>query len=145
LHFLLLALAIGANATQATESGQPRKPLPAADCINTDQIDEGYVVDPRTAIVRTGPKRYLVRPRNACPHRRSPPPGLIFRPNPSNAINNRGRIGGKAGETVCSHRQPLCAIESVSRVDKVRFDRLRAQAMHHGSAADQPMTLPAHG
>jgi len=58
LHFLLLALAIGADAAQATASGQRRKPLPAADCINTDRIDEGYVVDPRTAVVRTGPKRY---------------------------------------------------------------------------------------
>ncbi|MHB1272021.1 MAG: hypothetical protein ACYCZD_04490 [Rhodanobacter sp.] len=36
------------------------------------------------------------------------------------------------------------ATESVSRIDKARFDRLSARAMHHGSAADQPTTLPAH-
>jgi len=144
IAILLLALAIGVSAAPATESGPPRKPLAAADCINPDLINEWHVVDPRTAIVRTGPKRYLVRLQNACPRLGTPPSGLIFRPNPSNAVNNRGRICGEVGETVRSLRQPPCAIESVSRIDKARFDRLSARAMRHGSAADQPTTLPAH-
>jgi len=144
IPILLLALTIGAGATQAAESRAPRKPLPAADCINTDQINEWHVVNSRTAIVRTGPKRYLVTLQSACPHLGTPPSGLIFRPNPSNAVNNRGRICGEAGETVRSRRQPPCAIESVSRIDKARFDRLSDHAMHHGSAADQPTNLPAH-
>ncbi|MDE2154689.1 MAG: hypothetical protein KGJ32_02170 [Xanthomonadaceae bacterium] len=144
IPILLLALAIGASAAQATEPGQSQKPLPAADCINTGQINEWHVVDPRTAIVRTGPRRYLVTLRSACPRLGMPPAGLIFRPSPSNAVNNRGRICGEVGETVRSRRQPPCAIESVSRIDKARFDRLRAHAMHHGSAADQPTTLPSH-
>ncbi|HVC17638.1 MAG TPA: hypothetical protein VNE18_10085 [Rhodanobacter sp.] len=85
-----------------------------------------------------------MRLQNACPRLGTPPFGLIFRPNPSTAINNRGRICGEVGETVHSHRQPPRTIESVSRIDKARFDRLSAQAMHHGSAAGQPTALPAH-
>lgn len=140
----VLAAGAGAGVVQASETAAARSPLPAADCIDTSQINEWHIVDARTAIVRTGPKRYLVTLQSECPRLGMPPAGLIFRPNRSNAIVNRGRICGEVGETVRSHNQPSCAIESVSKIDKPRFDELAAQAKRHGSGADQPTTLPAH-
>jgi uncharacterized protein DUF6491 len=143
---LLFVLAVGAGAgvVQASETALARSPLPAADCIDTTQINEWHIVDARTAVVRTGPKRYLVTLQSECPRLGMAPAGLIFRPNASNAAVNRGRICGEVGETVRSHNQPPCAIQSVSKIDKARFDELAAQAKHHGSGADQPTTMPAH-
>jgi hypothetical protein len=146
---LLLALTVGAGAVQAAETPAARTPLPrtplhTSDCIDPSQINEWHIVDARTAIVRTGPKRYLVTLQSACPRLGIPPPGLMFRPNRSNAVVNQGRICGEAGETVRSRNQPPCAIESVSKIDKARFDQLSAHAMRHGSGADQPTTMPAH-
>ncbi|WP_108471139.1 DUF6491 family protein [Rhodanobacter thiooxydans] len=143
---LLLALVVGTGtgAAQAAETAPVRSPLPAADCIDTTQINEWYIVDARTAIVRTGPKHYLVTLQNDCPRLGTPPPGLIFRPNPSNAIVNRGRICGEVGETVRSRYQPPCAIESVSKIDKARFRQLGEHAIRHGSGVELPTALPAH-
>lgn len=142
LPALLFALAIG-NA-HAAGPGPARSPLPANECIDTTQINEWHIVDARTAIVRTGPKHYLVTLQNDCPRLGTPPPGLIFRPNPSNAIVNRGRICGEVGETVHSRYQPPCAIASVSKIDKARFRQLSEHAARHGSGAEQPTTFPAH-
>jgi len=139
---LVLAVGTGAGAVQAAETAPARSPLPAGDCIDTTQINEWHIVDDRTAIVRTGPKRYLVTLQSACPRLGTPPPGLIFRANPSNAIVNRGRICGEVGETVHSRYQPPCAIESVSKIDKARFDQLSAHALRHGSGAEQPTAMP---
>jgi hypothetical protein len=141
---LLLALTIGASAGAAQASDTARSPLPAADCIDTTQINEWHIIDARTAIVRTGPKRYLVTLQSVCPRLGMAPAGLIFRPNPSNTAVNQGRICGEVGETVRSRYQPPCAIESVSKIDKARFEELSAQAKRHGSGADQPTTMPAH-
>lgn len=143
---LLFALTIGASAgaVQAADTAPARSPLPAADCIDTSQINEWHIIDASTAIVRTGPKRYLVTLQNVCPRLGMAPAGLIFRPNPSNAAVNQGRICGEVGETVHSRYQPPCAIESVSKIDKARFEELSAQAKRHGSGADQPTTMPAH-
>lgn len=143
---LLLAFTLGAAASVAHAAGSEsaRIPLAAADCIDTTQINEWHIVDERTAIVRTGPKRYLVTLQSACPRLGMAPAGLMFRPNRSNALNNRGRICGEVGETVHSRQQPPCAIESVSKIDKARFDELSAQARRHGSGADQPTAMPAH-
>jgi hypothetical protein len=140
----LLAVGAGAGAVQASETTTTRSPLPAADCIDTSQINEWHIVDARTAIVRTGPKRYLVTLQSECPRLGMAPIGLMFRPNRSNAAVNRGRICGEVGETVRSRNQPPCAIQSVSKIDKTRFDELAAQAKRHGSGADQPTTMPAH-
>lgn len=142
LPALLFVLAVG--NVHAAEPGRARSPLPANECIDTTQINEWYIVDARTAIVRTGPKHYLVTLQNDCPRLGTPPPGLIFRPNPSNAIVNRGRICGEVGETVHSRYQPPCAIESVSRIDKARFKQLGEHAIRHGSGAELPTALPAH-
>ena len=149
IPILLLALTVGAGAVQAAETPSARTPLPrtplhTSDCIDTSQINEWHIVDARTAIVRTGPKRYLVKLQSACPRLGMSPPGLIFRPNRSNAIVNHGRICGEVGETVHSRNQPPCAIESVSKIDKPRFDELSAHAKRHGSGADQPTTMPSH-
>lgn len=142
LPALLSVLAAG--NLHAAGPGRTRSPLPANECIDTTQINEWYIVDARTAIVRTGPKHYLVALQNDCPRLGTPPPGLIFRPNPSNAIVNRGRICGEVGETVRARYQPPCAIESVSRIDKARFKQLSEHATRHGSGAEQPTALPAH-
>lgn len=139
---MLLALAVG--TVQATEKTPVRSPLPAGECIDTTQINEWHIVDARTAIVRTGPKRYLVTLQSDCPRLGTPPPGLVFKANPSNATVNHGRICGEAGETVRSRSQPPCAIQSVSKIDKARFDKLSAHAMRHGNAAEQPTAMPAH-
>lgn len=149
IPLLLLALIGGAGVAQAAETPSastplPRTPLHTSDCIDTSQINEWHIVDARTTIVRTGPKRYLVKLQSECPRLGMSPPGLIFRPNRSNAIVNQGRICGEVGETVHSRNQPPCPIESVSKIDKPRFDELSARAMRHGSGADQPTTMPAH-
>lgn len=144
IPILLLALTVGAGAVQATETPSARTPLHTSDCIDPSQINEWHIVDAHTALVRTGPKRYLVTLQSACPRLGMSPQGLIFRPNRSNAIVNQGRICGEAGETVHSRNQPSCAIESVSKIDKMRFDELSAHAMRHGSGADQPTIMPAH-
>jgi hypothetical protein len=144
LPTLLLVLGVGVGAAQAAETVPARSPLHTADCIDTTQINEWHIVDARTAIVRTGPKRYLVTLQSNCPRLGTPPPGLIFRANPSNAAVNRSRICGEVGETVHSSSQPPCAIQSVSKIDKERFDQLSARAMRHGSGAEQPTTMPVH-
>jgi Family of unknown function (DUF6491) len=141
---LLLALTVGTGVALAAETPSARTPLHTSDCIDTSQINEWHIVDARTAIVRTGPKRYLVKLQSECPRLGMSPAGLIFRPNRSNAVVNQGRICGEVGETVHSRNQPPCAIESVSKIDKPRFDELSAHAMRHGSGADQPTTMPAH-
>lgn len=144
LPFLLLAVTSGIGTARAGDQTPAHVPLPAGECIDTTQINEWHIVDARTAIVRTGPKRYLVTLRNDCPRLGTPPPGLIFRANPSNAVNNRGRICGENGETVHSRYQPACAIESVSRIDKDRFDQLSVKAKRHGNGAEHPTITPAH-
>lgn len=144
IPLLLLALTVGASTVQAGETPSARTPLHTSDCIDPSQINEWHIVDARTAIVRTGPKRYLVTLQSACPRLGIPPRGLVFRPNRSNALVNQGRICGEVGETVHSRNQPPCAIESVSKIDKPRFDQLSARAKRHGSGADQPTTMPAH-
>ena len=143
---LLLALTVGAGAgaVQAAETPSARTPLHTSDCIDPSQVNEWHIVDARTAIVRTGPKRYLVTLQSACPRLGMSPPGLIFRPNRSNALVNEGRICGEVGETVHSRNQPPCAIKSVSKIDKLRFDQLSAHANRHGSGAEQPTPMPVH-
>jgi hypothetical protein len=140
----VILLALVSGTVQAAEKVPTRSPLPAGECIDTTQINEWHIVDARTAIVRTGPKRYLVTLQNDCPRLGTPPPGLVFRANPSNTAVNRGRICGEVGETVHSRHQPPCAIQSVSRIDKARFDQLGAHALRHGNGAEQPTVMPAH-
>ena len=96
------------------------------------------MVDPRTAIVRTGPVRYVVRLVHDCPRLGIGEPGLLFRANPSNRQLGEGRICGEAGETVRSREQPPCAIAAVARIDEATFARLQARAIHRGSGAERP-------
>jgi len=131
---LLIALATCVGAAQAAEPSPPRTPLPAADCIQTDRINDWHIVDARTAIVRTGPKHYLVTLQNDCPHLNHPP-GLIFRSSPGGL--SQGRICGSVGETVHSRNQPACAIQSVSVIDKTRFEQLTQDAKKY-RADDAP-------
>jgi hypothetical protein len=140
---LLLTLTLSSVALQAAETPSPRKPLPAADCIKTNQINDWRIVDARRAIVRTGPKRYLVTLQNDCPQL-SHPPGLMFRSSPNHSGINQGRICGSIGETVHSRNQPACAIESVSLIDKARFDQLSSDAKRYNGGAHQPPSAPAH-
>lgn len=139
---LLLSLLVTAAACAAT-APQARTPIkPIGDCIRIDQINEWHIVDNRTATVRTGPKRYRVDLQSDCPRLGLGPAGLIFRPNPSNQALDNSRICGEVGETVRSHEQPPCAIQSVQIIDKAEFDRLSAKARRSGSAADQPTRKP---
>lgn len=140
---LLLSLLVTAAAASAATAPQARTPIkPIGDCIRIDQINEWHIVDSRTATVRTGPKRYRVNLQSDCPRLGLGPAGLIFRPNPSNQALGNSRICGEVGETVRSHEQPPCAIQSVQIIDKAEFDRLSAKARRSGSAADQPTRKP---
>jgi len=134
----LLLLAFAACTVAVAGDAPARKPLDYQHCIQTDKINEWYVVDARTALVRTGPDRYLVRMQNDCPRLGVGVPGLLFRANPSNKAVGNGRICGEAGETVQARDQPPCAIASVSRIDKTQFDAMRKHAARQGSGADQP-------
>ncbi|MEP6899632.1 MAG: DUF6491 family protein [Rhodanobacter sp.] len=134
---LLLALAIGAaGATRAVDGPIPHAQLKSADCIDTSQINDWRIVDERTAIVRTGPKHYLVTLQSACPQL-SHPPGLIFNSR-SNAGAGQGRICGGIGETVHTRGRPACAIQSVSIIDKTRFNQLGVDAKRYNGGNRSP-------
>jgi hypothetical protein len=138
---LIAALALATAAARADETAPRRTPLrPVSECIAIDRINEWHIVDDRTAIVRTGPDRYLVKLQHDCP-RLGVSPGLLFRPNRANQAVMPGRICGEAGEAVYARFQPPCSIQSVSKIDKGRFDAFAARARRHGSGAEQP-TLP---
>jgi hypothetical protein len=136
LSLLAFASAAGASAPQAAAARHPLRPV--SECLRTDRINEWHIVDARTAIVRTGPDRYLVKLQSDCPRLGYPPKGLIFRSNPANQAVKPWVICGEVGETVRSRNQPPCAIQSVSKIDKAEFDRLGKHALRHGSGADQP-------
>ena len=137
---LFLTLVFG-TAVQAAEDPSPRTPLPSSECINTNQINEWHIVDARRAIVRTGPKHYLVTLKNNCPNLNHPP-GLMFRPSPASSGISQGRICGALGETVRSTNQPPCAIESVSKINKARFNQLSVEARRYRQGDTE--TVPAH-
>ncbi|HEX7816712.1 DUF6491 family protein [Dyella sp.] len=142
----LLALSLLSASRSAHAADNPAhafKPLrPMSSCLRTDRIDEWHIVDARTAIVRTGPQRYLVKLQSECPNLGVGTQGLVFRPNQANAINAQGRICGEAGESVRSRDQPPCGIQSVRLVNKSTFDTLSKQAGRHGHGAEQ-QTPPA--
>lgn len=121
---LLLASTVG--VTTVCAAPPPRTPLPAAECLQPSRINDWRIVDDRTAIVRAGPSYYEVKLQSACPQLRHPP-GLMFKANAANTSSNDGRICGEVGETVRSRGQPPCAIQSLRRIDKTRFDQLDAK------------------
>jgi|KBSMisStandDraft_5_1062788.scaffolds.fasta_scaffold962605_1 hypothetical protein len=135
LSLILVAVTAGAHAA---DTPKPLfKPLrPVSSCIRTDRIDEWHIVDARTAIVRTGPQRYVVKLQNDCPRLGIGRQGLIFRANEANQLNALGRICGEAGESVRSRDQPPCALHSVRIIDKPTFDKLSAKATRHGNGAE---------
>ena len=139
LSFLTLACIAAVSAAQTAPTTPAYHPIrPVSSCLRTDRINEWHIVDARTAIVRTGPDRFLVKLQSDCPRLGYPPKGLVFHSNPANQAVMPWRICGEAGETVRSRNQPPCAIQSVSRIDKAEFDRLRKRAVRHGSGANQP-------
>lgn len=139
LSLLAFACVSGVSAAPATSHDPAYHPLrPVSSCLQTDRINEWYIVDARTAIVRTGPDRFLVKLQSDCPRLGYPPKGLIFHSNPANQAVMPWRICGEVGETVRSRNQPPCAIQSVSKIDKAEFDRLRKHAVRHGTGANQP-------
>lgn len=140
LFALSLALAANAAPAQTKPKALAYTPLrPVADCLRTDRINEWHIVDSRTLAVRTGPERYLVKLQVDCPRLRYGPPTLLFRSNPANQAVIPFSICGEAGETVRALHQPPCAIQSVRKIDKTEFDRLKAHARRSGSGADQPL------
>ncbi|HEY0198968.1 MAG TPA: DUF6491 family protein [Rhodanobacter sp.] len=129
---LLLALSVAVTGSaKAADRPVSHAPLRAADCIDTSNINEWKIVDERTAIVRTGPKRYLVTLKSSCPQL-SHPPGLMFNTRPSGGAN-QGRICGDIGETVRTRGQPACPIESVSIIDKAKFSQLSEDAKRYAN------------
>ncbi|KRE97803.1 hypothetical protein ASG87_14855 [Frateuria sp. Soil773] len=135
---LLPLLVLACTAAQASDAPAVAKPLPYAECIRTSEINEWHVVDARTALVRTGPDRYLVKLQADCPRLGIGAPGLLFRASESGKAVGGSRICGGVGETVSARDQPPCAISSVRKIDKAKFESLRKHAARHGSGADQP-------
>ena len=133
--FLLL---LAAACTTASAVDAPGKPLPYAQCIQTDKINEWHIVDPRTALVRTGPYRYVVHLKADCPRLGIGVPGFLLRASESGKSVGGGRICGDLGESVSARDQPSCAISSVDVVDKAKFEQMRGHALRHGSGADMP-------
>lgn len=136
---VLLALAAAASSAQAATPPSSASSLPAAECIQTDRINDWHIVDARTAIVRTGPKNYQVTLKSDCPQL-SHPPGLIFRSSPNHQGMTQGRICGSIGETVHSRGQPPCAIESVNLIDETHYKQLTEQARRYSKGG----ALPKH-
>ena len=136
LPFLLLLAA--ATGSAAFAANAPRKALPYAQCIQTDKINEWHVVDARTALVRTGPYRYVMHLKADCPRLGIGVPGLLLHAGESNRAAGEGRICGDLGDTVAARDQPPCAIDSVEQVDQATFEKMRAHALRHGSGADMP-------
>lgn len=135
LSFLLL---LAGTSSAAFAAGAPGKALPYAQCIQTDKINEWHVVDARSALVRTGPYRYVVHLKADCPRLGIGVPGLLLRASESGKSVGGGRICGDLGESVSARDQPPCAISSVEMVDKTTFEQMREHAARHGSGADVP-------
>lgn len=136
---LLLAVTAAASAAQApTPASVSATPLPAADCIRTDRINDWRIVSASTAVVRTGPNNYLVTLSNQCPQL-SHPPGLIFGRSNHQGVD-QGRICGSIGETVHSRGQPPCAIKSVQMIDKTRYQQLSDEATRYRKSGVAPST-----
>ena len=136
--FSLAFLTVSAGAWAADPQPPQFTPLrPVSSCIRPDRIDEWHIVDARTAIVRTGPQRYVVKLQSDCPRLGIGRQGLIFRANESNKLTSiGGSICGEAGESVRSRDQPPCALRSVRIIDKPTFDKLSAKATRHGNGAE---------
>lgn len=137
LSFLLLLVA---TSSAALGANTPGKALPYAQCIQTDKINEWNVVDARTALVRTGPYRYVVHLKADCPRLGIGVPGFLLKASESGKSVGGGRICGDLGESVSAREQPPCAISSVEMVDKARFEQMREHAARHGSGAELPPT-----
>jgi len=134
-----LLLFATAGCTAAFAAGLPaRKPLPYAQCIQTDKINEWHIVDKRTALVRTGPYRYAVHLKADCPRLGIGVPGFLLHASESGKVAGGNRICGDLGETVAARDQPPCAISSVEPIDEASFERMRKHAARHGSGAEMP-------
>ncbi|WP_329742858.1 DUF6491 family protein [Dyella sp. A6] len=143
LSVLAVAFAVRAPVAAAHATDTRYHPMrPVSSCLRSDRINEWHVVNARTIIARTGPYRYLVKLQNACTRLEYPSTvSLHFHSNRANEAVRPGAICGEVGETVSSSSQPPCAIQSVRRIDKAEFDRLRKHAVRHGSGADQPTRM----
>ena len=141
---LALAMVAASGLAHADGPAPERQPLrPVSECLRPDRINEWYVVDKRTVIARTGPDRYLVKLTADCP-RLGIGQQLRFNPNESNRAAGMGAICGEVGEEVVSRDQPPCAIQSVGKIDKAKFEDLEKHATQHGflSNGDVPPAKP---
>lgn len=141
---VLLALTLVTSMGSALAQSSPVwTTLPYQDCIRIDQINEWHVIDPRTAIVRTGPyQRYLIKLQAACPRLGIGNRGLIFVPSQADKAITPVRICGGPGEKVRAQSQPGCAIQSLSLIDEATFNQYRAKAKHSSIRTQQPGPSP---
>jgi hypothetical protein len=52
------------------------------------------------------------------------------------------RVCGGINEEIVRRNDPLCAIQSVSTIDKQTFERLRKKSKQHGSGAEPNGAVP---
>lgn len=137
---VVLSLAFGVAAGSALAQSAPAPAtLPYKDCMRIDQINEWHVVDPQTAIVRTGPyQRYLVKLQASCDKLGIGNQGLQFVPSRADKAIGSFRMCGGVGEKVRSPIQPACAIKSISLIDEATYDNYRSHAQHHSVRTQQP-------
>jgi len=141
---LLLAMTAATGLAHAAQPAPARQPMrPVSECLRPDRVNEWYVIDHRTVIARTGPDRYLIKLTADCP-RLGIGQQLLFRANESNRAAGMGAVCGEVGESVISRDQPPCAIQSVGKIDKAKFEKLEKRATQHGfmSNGDAPAARP---
>lgn len=126
----LAAASFGAWAAEQTPAYTPLRPI--SECLRPDRINEWYVVDAQTVIARTGPDHYEVKLQAKCPQL-GIGQSLRFHANQSNMAAGMGALCGEAGESVSSRSQPPCAVQSIMKIDKSRFQALGAKATQHGT------------
>lgn len=136
---LLLPALLAGSFAQAADTAPPRQPLrPISQCPDINRINEWHIIDAQTLTVRTGPFRYVMKTQYKCPSLGRYGPGISFHPSDDKSALGVTRICGDYGDTVSSHAQPPCSVESVRMIDKQQFDALTQKAERSGSGAEQP-------
>ncbi|GAA0903040.1 hypothetical protein KR767_00380 [Luteibacter anthropi] len=133
--FVTGLILIGAAQAADAPAPLPRKELPVADCLRTDQISNWAMVDNRTVIVANGPNFYRVTTNVDCP-RMDLGGGIRFRGAESIKAVAPMRICGSINEQIVRRDDPPCQIQTVEKIDKATYQSLEKKAQRKGSGAE---------
>lgn len=126
LGFALVAAA-AASAAHASGDRDTDKPLrPVSDCLDITRINELYVRNDRSLIVRSGPNHFMIDLKNDCPQ-------LGIGGNPrlvaASAPVMQGRMCGDLGEKVVTISGVACAVRSVTPISEDMFKTTEHQVI----------------